>query len=323
MSAELYISYLRMQIWCTTLNFTLAGLQTTLSALAIHRLRGVENLPRRTYTWACAFIVAVWLSFVTQMLASLPVLLAVYRMSFSTKFWDCMFAVLIATLAALSLLADGLLAFRCWVIWERSRVFIIAAILIVAKFALMVATVVLIANHWIAVHAAAGKRMADTSIALSLTFNVLLAAAAIVRLLQRRSVLRRTTRASGNHYLRVVQIIAGNAVLWTVSCILGIIFKLDPIAAPAVSSVNSFVLATSPLLLFLHIGRQRPIVSGNVVVSADWTTSPPRCASTECCRLGRAIQKDVMTMDEALKMPGSSASGPSADKLASCREITR
>lgn len=305
MSQELYLLMLRNQIRCTVLNFTLAGIQTALSALAIQHLRAVEHLPKRTYFWSCTFIVALWLSFAIQMVGSLPVTLAVYRMHFDAKFWDRMFANLMATMASLAVLADSLLAFRCWVIWERPRIFIIAVILIVVKFGIMVATVVLFVTHWMAVHFAAAQRMTDVSIALSLTFNVLLAVAAIARLLQLRSGLRRATQASGNHYLPVVRLITANAVLWTIGCVLGIIFKFNTSVAPVLSSFNAFFLAASPLFLFLHIGRRRPVVYGDVV-SADLAPSFPNRSFRDRFRLSRTA-RDLIAIDEALMIPGSRA----------------
>lgn len=292
---------LRTRLISTILGHVFLGIQTTLSGVAVHHLWSIRHLPRRTVLWSCIFIAAVWLTYALHTAWAVSVLLVFYRFQITPRYLNNMFAILTAFTATSTTLADGLLTFRCWIIWDRSWLLLIPACLLACNFVLSLVTIGLFSMEWLTKRPADARIIVDVSISLSLALNVLLASAAITRLLQLRHGLRQLTRATGNHYLPVAHILALTAVLWTAGSALSMAFRLSEVSL-AIYSCNLFLFATSPLLIFLHLGQQSPRVVGASIPGPSALSSTQPLWTRVRARKSMA---EVLTIDEALKIPES------------------
>lgn len=251
---------------------TMLGVYLCLAWLTIRRFHMAKHLPRALVRRTAAFVVLVSLLFCTYVMSTLS---QVYQLILPVKpsFW-LERGWIIGTYSSISIIAimgDTLFVYRCWIIWQHSRIIWVFFVLLVADAGVLAVGTVfdcldgatstnLRVREW-------RENMSIVGISVSIALNVLLAAAAIARLLLARRDLRREALPyGGGHYIRLCGLLALSTAFYTAGWLIVLIWRSD-MAVVVALAVQVGILAASPLLIMLHATRREPAAAADTSIT--------------------------------------------------------
>ncbi|KZV99456.1 hypothetical protein EXIGLDRAFT_762547 [Exidia glandulosa HHB12029] len=241
--------------------------------LAIASVRKVLRIPLLSKKARRNILAPIWatMALYTAFVASLTVNLWTVVCPTTIESWDPpSLTVAVVCMTCIGVLGDSIFLYRCWIIWQRSCLVWIPLFLLLCELVFLTFSDVLIGRIE---REGQPKLVTDaisvTGMAISLGLNVLLAAAAIAKLLSAHRTLRKAVSQvlpdAGCHYISISRLLAITAVMYTATW-LTMILTRHAATQTLVLVILYFVQATSPLLILLHTAHDKDGL-------ANWTIS--------------------------------------------------
>ncbi|EJD54803.1 hypothetical protein AURDEDRAFT_141504 [Auricularia subglabra TFB-10046 SS5] len=294
---------------------TLFGVYVSLACLTVHRFRAAKHLPRALVRRTTAFVVFVALLFCVYVISTLAqiyhLILPLRESDWTQRGW------IVGTYSSLSLTAvmgDTLFVYRCWIIWQHSRVIWAFFLLLAADACVLAVSTVfdcmdgatstdIRVRQW-------RENMSIVGISVSMTLNLLLAAAAITRLLlARRDLRREALPCGGGHYIRLCGLLAASTAFYTAGWFIVLIWRSE-MAVVVALTVQVGILATTPLFVMLHATR-REQGAANTSITLPPVTTLAVAEAEQVKTLSRA--PSVLIEPRASERAGRRSRGVSVD----------
>lgn len=238
-----------------TIDFVLFGVFVSLATAALHRLYHTPTLRRRTFWTLAAFTTASGVCYLGSVVGTTGAAYGITTFRSSPEFSRACASIIATSVTLAGIMSDGLLTYRCWVIWGRSRWVCIPIAILIAEVACFLVQNIQLSLDGIAWETTSAKA-ALVGLSLNLGLNVMLALAAIARLLRARSELRRAALpAGGQHYVEISRLLAVIAIVYAGAWMPTLILR-ETLAAIVVSVVLMSVITLSPLLIALQVGER-------------------------------------------------------------------
>ncbi|EJD43815.1 hypothetical protein AURDEDRAFT_167195 [Auricularia subglabra TFB-10046 SS5] len=246
---ELLYEFNHSLLVAAVVNATLLGVYVTLATMAMYRLYCIETLPRRTLRMLVTFAVVSGFCYVGFVAGVTGVTRSIlFEHGRNRVFDEACVSTLIVSLVVAGTLSDALLTYRCWIIWERSRWVCVPVLLLLAEFICFLVQDIQLSIAHIAWNASSA-RTALAGLGLNLALNVLLALAAVARLLSARK------HRAGKHYVEIARLLAAIALAYVAAWAFTLVYRAT-FAAIVVAVVLISVVTLSPLLIALQVGER-------------------------------------------------------------------